>query len=141
MESTPRSKNGRTEAQPKHLCTNESKITTYLFDFSKTQVAPPTPTFRTSRTNSSASLQSMSSGSNVSTMTGGSGPGPCIHRSHNQLDELKTLKIDHNRMQSIVVSLTEAPAQSFGGANIETSTGDASNTDDLSRSPVKVHLH
>ena len=83
----------------------------------------------------------MSSGSNVSTMTGGSGPAPCIHRSHNQLDELKTLKIDHNRMQSIVVSLTEAPAQSPGGANIETSTGDASSTDDLSRSPVKVHLH
>ena len=116
--------------------------TTRLFDFSKTQVAPPTPTFRTSRTNSSASLQSMSSGSNLSTTTGGSGPAPCIHRSHNQLDELKTLKLDHNRMQSIVVSLTEAPAQSPGGTNIETSsinsTGDASSTDDLNRSPVKV---
>ena len=80
--------------------------------------------------------------SGVGAVSGGGGVSPCIHRSHNQLDELKTLKLDHNRLQSVVVSLTEGPALSASGVSSDavsiSSTGDASSIDDLSRSPVKV---
>lgn len=86
---------------------------------------PTTPTLRTSRTNSSASLQSVSSSTNLSAATGGSSSGSgvsvCLHRSHHQLEELRTLKLEHNRLQSVAVCLIErGTAASSTGAGTGT---------------------
>ena len=50
------------------------------------------------RANSSPSLSSMVPPSALQP------PGPCIHQSHSHLDQLKTLKLDHNRLVSLCVS-------------------------------------
>ena len=78
------------------IVSDEEHVELVYFSTPRSLGGTPPPTFRSNRTYSSSSLQSMSASINVYF---------CPHRMHYKLENLKTLKLSHNRLVTMRLAL------------------------------------